>query len=92
MFDVEGYVKEWFARNGMNPLFALSEFCRVHKIEAKINSKEVTFIDEREHTDMGKLLDGSVFEIGTWKFLRNQNVRSTESSTEQPKSVRVSQK
>lgn len=92
MFDIETYVKEWFTQNQMNPVFAISEFCRLHKVEARIKNNEVVFVDEREHTDIGKLLDGNVFQIDTWKLLRNQNVRGTESSTEQPKSVRVSQK
>ncbi len=92
MFDIEGYVKNWFSQNAMNPLFSLPEFCKKHKVEAIVKNNEVRFIDECQHTDMAKLLDNTVFEISTWKLLRNENVRSAESSEEQPKSVRVSKK
>lgn len=89
MFDIEGYVKNWFSQNAMNPLFSLPEFCKKHKVEAIVKNNEVRFIDECQHTDIAKLLDNIVFEIGTWKILRNENVRSTESSTEQSKSART---
>lgn len=73
MFDYVGYVQNWFAENSMNQIFALSEFCRIHKVEANIKNKEVRFHDEAGLNDKAKALDGCTFEIGTWKFIRNLN-------------------
>lgn len=84
MFDAVKYVQNWFAENSMNPLFALSEFCRTHKVEANVKNKEVRFHDEAGLNDIAKALDGFTFEIETWKFIRNLNdAGSTEVSPKQ---------
>lgn len=91
MLDVEKYVQDWFTRNPMNPLFALAEFCKTHKVESNVIGNQVTFKNIGQ-LDLGKLVNNLVFEIGTWNIVRNENVRSTESLEKQSKPVRVSKK
>lgn len=72
-------LQDWFAENAMNPVFALSEFCKTFHVLADVQqNNEVTFSTTPDST-FNSDIDGSVFEFGTWIYLRN--IKDVKSST-----------